>query len=42
MSDKSQRLFEAMSQLSDEKNEEGAAYTPQKKSIWKRWTGRPA
>ena len=42
MSDKSQRLFEAMSQLSDEKIDEGAAYTPKKKFHWKRWTALAA
>lgn len=42
MSDKSERLFEAMSELSDEKIDEGAAYTPKKKSHWKRWTALAA
>lgn len=42
MSDKSERLFEAMSELSDEKINEGAPYTPQKKFHWKRWTALAA
>lgn len=42
MSDKSERLFEAMSELSDQKIDEGAAYTPKKKFHWKRWTALAA
>lgn len=42
MSDKSERLFEAMSELSDEKIDEGATYRPKKKSHWKRWTALAA
>lgn len=42
MSDKSERLFEAMSELSDEKIDEGAAYPPKKKFHWKRWTALAA
>ena len=42
MSDKSERLFEAMSELSDEKIDEGAAYTPKKKFHWKQWTALAA
>ena len=38
MSEKSERLFEAMSELSDKNIEEGAMYSPKKKSHWKRWT----
>ena len=42
MSDKSERLFEAMSELSDKTIDEGADYTPKKKFHWKRWTALAA
>ena len=42
MSDKSERLFEAMSELSDEKIDEGAVCSPKKKFHWKRWTALAA
>ena len=42
MSDKSERLFEAMSELSDEKIDEGATHSPKKKFHWKRWTALAA
>ena len=43
MSDRSERLFEAMSELSEEKIDEGAAYIPKKTFRWKkRWTALAA
>lgn len=42
MSDKSERLFEAMSELSDKTIDEGATYNPKKKFRWKRWTALAA
>ncbi len=42
MSDKSERLFEAMSELSDRKIDEGATYSPKRRRHWRRWTALAA
>lgn len=42
MSDKSERLFAAMSQLSDQTIDEGAAFTPGRHAPWKRWAALAA